>query len=88
MFRRSLSGFGMRGARGRHSKKVRRKVAGSFEEPSARRPWGRCRTHTRLLFEDMRRLCMIFGIYAMLMYTVQVYALHMRVDFGRFLTGE
>lgn len=90
LFRRSLSGFGMRRVRGRETfyKKVRRKVAGSFEESLLLGGLGAGAEH--ILGCSLRvygAFCMIFGIYAMLMYTVQVYALHMRVDFGRFLTG-
>jgi O-antigen ligase len=90
LFTRSLSGFGTRRVRGRETfyKKVRRRVAGSFEDSLLLSGLG---TGSDYMLGCSLRVygafSIIFGIYAMLMYIIQFYALHMQVDFGRFVAG-
>ncbi|HOA84590.1 MAG TPA: O-antigen ligase family protein [Bacillota bacterium] len=90
LFTRSLSGFGTRRVRGRETfyKKVRRRVAGSFENSLLLAGLGAGSDY--MLGCSLRvygAFSIIFGIYAMLIYTIQVYALRMQVDFGRFMAG-
>ena len=90
LFRRSLSGFVTRRVRGKETfyNKVRRRVAGSFEDSLLLGILNAGAQH--ILGCSLRvygTFSLIFGIYAMLMYTIQDYALGIRVDFYRFLSG-